>query len=107
MGRKGYNGRVERSHRTDDEEFSLPLLQSIRDERELVKLAARWVYYYNVQRPHMGEGMEGLSPWQKLTQLGVRVPEEFAVLPPIVLDGISTGWVLGPGNDLLTHYTFV
>jgi hypothetical protein len=34
------------------------------------------------------------------------VPVEFAVLPPIVLDRIATDWVLGPGNDLLTHYRF-
>lgn len=30
LGRKGYNGRVERSHRTDDEEFYLPLLLGMR-----------------------------------------------------------------------------
>jgi hypothetical protein len=46
--------------------------------------------------------MDGVSPWQKLRQL--EVPVEFAVLPPIVLDRIATDWVLGPGNDLLTHY---
>jgi nitroreductase len=34
----------------------------------------------------------------------VKVPKEFAVLPPMVLDRIATDWVLGPGNDLLTHY---
>ncbi len=66
LGRKGYNGRVERGH--------------------------------------TGKGMDGQSPWQKLRELGVRAPKEFALLPPIVLDRISTDWVLGPGNDLLTHY---
>ncbi len=38
-------------------------------------------------------------------ELGVRAP--IALLPPIVLDRISTDWVLGPGNNLLTHYTFL
>ncbi len=104
VGRKGYNGRVERSHRTDDEEFYLPLLLKMRDERELVKRAAQWVYYSNVEREHSGEGMGGVSPWRKLVQLGVKVPKEFALFPPIVLDRISTDWVLSPGNDLLTHY---
>ncbi len=104
LGRKGYNGRVERSHRTDDEEFSLPLLMGIKDEGELVQRAAQWLYYYNVERGHTGVGMEGLSPWQKLRGLGVKVPKEFAVLPPMVLDRISTDWVLDLGNDLLTHY---
>jgi len=44
------------------------------------------------------------SPWRKLRELRVRVPKEFALLPPILLDSISTDWVLGPGNHLLTHY---
>jgi transposase len=105
LGRKGYNGRVERSHRTDDEEFYLPLLERIRDERTLLKRAAHWVYYYNVERAHTGVGMGGVSPWRQLRELGVNVPKEFALLPPIVLDRISTDWVLGPGNNLLTHYT--
>ncbi|MCI2430521.1 hypothetical protein LM604_07740, partial [Candidatus Acetothermia bacterium] len=39
-----------------------------------------------------------------LRELGVKVPKEFAVLPPMVLDRLSTDWVLGPGNHLLTHY---
>ncbi|MCI2431568.1 hypothetical protein LM602_03290, partial [Candidatus Acetothermia bacterium] len=46
----------------------------------------------------------GGSPWRKLRELGVKVPKEFAVLPPMVLDRLSTDWVLGPGNHLLTHY---
>lgn len=70
----------------------LPLLLTIQDEQQLVKRAAQWVYYYNVERP--GAGMDGKSPLEKLWELGVRVPKEFAVLPPIVLDRISTDWVL-------------
>jgi len=31
-GRKGYQGRMERSHRTDDEEFYIPLLSFINSE---------------------------------------------------------------------------
>ncbi len=85
--------------------IALPLLLTLKDEQELVKRAAQWVYYYNVERPHSGVGMDGQSPWRKLRQLGVQVPAEFAVLPPIVLDSISTDWVLGPGNHLLPHYT--
>ena len=77
----------------------------MRDERELVKRAAQWVYYYNVEREHSGQEMGGVSPWRRLRELGVNVPVEFALLPPIVLDRISTDWVLGPGNDLLTHYS--
>lgn len=90
--------------RADDEEFSLPLLMSIRDERELVRRAAQWVYYYNVERPHSGVGMDGVSPWRKLRELGLQAPVEFALLPPVVCDRIAAHWLLGPGNDLLTYY---
>jgi hypothetical protein len=40
-GRKGYNGRVERSHRTDDEEFYAPYLLLARQEAEFLALSAR------------------------------------------------------------------
>lgn len=32
----------------------LPLLQSIQDERELVRRVTQWVYCYNVEREHSG-----------------------------------------------------
>ncbi len=53
---------------------------------------------------HSGQGMGGVSPWRKLRELEVKVPVEFALLPLILLDHISTDWVLGLGNNLLTHY---
>ena len=40
-GRKGYQGRVERSHRTDDEKFYIPLLSSINSERKLLRMQQR------------------------------------------------------------------
>jgi len=40
-GRHGYQGRVERSHRTDDEEFYIPFLLSIKNENELLRYARK------------------------------------------------------------------
>lgn len=104
LGRKGYNGRVERSHRTDDEEFYIPFLARICNEKELLQRVGGWVYFYNLVRPHYGEGMEGKPPFQKLCELGYELPEEFALFPPIMLDIIGVDWVLEGGNDLLAHY---
>ena len=105
VGRKEYNGRVERSHRTDDEEFYLPLLGKIRTEGGLLQKAAGWVYYYNLVRPHFGAGMDGKTPFAKLRDLGIDVPEEFALFPPLILDRISADWMLEEGgNHLLAHY---
>jgi len=103
-GRKGYQGRVERSHKTDDEEFYIPLLSSINSERKLLQYAAKWIYWYNVKRSHFGKGMDGRSPFEKLKDLGYNLPEEFALLPPIILDDVSTFWAVRGGNNLLTPY---
>ena len=37
--RYDYQGRVERSHRTDDEEFYIPMLSSINDKKEFLYYA--------------------------------------------------------------------
>lgn len=104
LGRKEHNGRVERSHRTDDEEFYLPFLGKVQTEEGLLNKAAGWMYYYNLERPHYGEGMDGRPPFQVLRQLGYDLPQQFALFPPLVLDRISADWALRGGNDLLAHY---
>jgi len=47
----------------------------------------------------------GRSPFEKLKDLGYNLPEEFALLPPIILDDVSTFWTVRGGNNLLTPYT--
>jgi hypothetical protein len=107
-GRKGYNGRVERSHRTDDEEFYGPYLLLARNVEEFLALSTRWVYVYNVLRPHMGVGMGGKPPLTVLKDLGYNGNEAIALFPPIILDWISADLILScdkeVGNNLLAHY---
>ena len=108
LGRKGYNGRVERSHRTDDEEFYRPYLLQARDTEEFLRWGARWVYVYNVLRPHSGVGMHQQPPLTVLKRLGYTGRDEIALFPPILLDPISTDVLLSRdpqgGNNLLAHY---
>jgi len=109
LGRKGYNGRVEQSHRTDDKEFYRPYLPKAKDTYDLLGLALHWVYFYNVTRPHFGKGMDRKPPLEVLGNLGYNGPATVATLPPIILDEISTDLVLAcdpeTGNDLLARYT--
>jgi transposase len=107
-GRKGYNGRVERSHGIDDQEFYIPWLGSIHGEVELLERAQAWQYVYNVRRAHFGVGMEGKTPLEKLRSLGYNLPVRFAMFPVVNLDTISTDLItsLG-GTDVLAKYTFV
>ena len=111
LGRKGYNGRVERSHRTDDEEFYRPYLTQIQDVPHWVRMAAHWVYFYNVMRPHTGKGMDDRTPLDVLRQLGYHGGDSIAYMPPIILDDVSPDILLAfdpdphPGYHQLTQYT--
>jgi transposase InsO family protein len=62
------NGKVERSHRIDDEEF-YQLLDSggVSDDIHLFNKKLReWEDYYNYQRPH--GGLDGHTPYERLKQ---------------------------------------
>lgn len=61
------------------------------------------MYYYNLERPHYGEGMVGRPLFQALRELGYHLPQEFALFQLLVLDRISADWALKGGNDLSAH----
>lgn len=107
-GRKGYNGRVERSHRSDDEEFYRPYLLNLSDVSDFLTYAQRWTYFYNTLRPHFGDGMDGRSPLAMLQDLSYTGHQAIAAFPPVLLDDMSTDLLMAcdpeDGNDLLAHY---
>lgn len=63
-GAKELNGKVERSHRTDDEEFywKAPMIGF----SSLKQAFAQWIWEYNHDRPHSSLG--GLTPMEKLVE---------------------------------------
>jgi len=58
------NGKVERSHRTDQEEFYQ--LLSYKDDVDLNKKLEAWENYYNFDRPHMSKN--GATPYESLKE---------------------------------------
>ena len=66
------NGKVERSHRIDDQEFYQLLdkdgiRDDIRDDIHLFNDKLReWEDYYNFHRPH--EALDGYTPYERLKQ---------------------------------------
>jgi transposase InsO family protein len=56
------NGKVERSHRTDQEEFYQLLTYT--DDVDLNKKLATWEEFYNVHRPHGAHN--GKTPYEAL-----------------------------------------
>ena len=58
------NGGVERSHRTDKEEFYQ--LLTYRDDVDLEKKLAAWEDFYNYDRPHGAQS--GKTPYEALRE---------------------------------------
>lgn len=58
------NGRVERSHQTDDQEFYT--LRQYATRVALERAFGRWLWHYNHARIHTGAGMRGRTPLQAL-----------------------------------------
>ena len=58
------NGKVERSHRTDKDEFYQ--LLTYRDDVDLEKKLAEWERFYNYERPHGAHG--GRTPYEALRE---------------------------------------
>ena len=111
LGRKQYNGRVERSHRTDDDEFYRPYLLTIPDQARFLDMAALWQFFYNALRPHQGYDMDDRPPLGKLKDLGYNGSDSIATFPIVLLDDVSADLLLGcdpeVGNNLLAQYNTI
>lgn len=76
---------VERSHRTDDEEFYCPRGNYINSKMEFLLEGQFWIIYFN-NRSHSGIGMNGLSPKQKIEKLGIINADKICNFPCLILD---------------------
>ncbi len=77
---------IERSHRTDDEEFFVPRGRFINDKNSFLKEASEYTYYFNAQRPHSGIEMNGLTPLEKLKESGLYKADNFLNFPTMILE---------------------
>jgi hypothetical protein len=107
-GRKEDNGFVERSHRTDDEEFYVPRLKEAGGLSEFMGMAAKWLRYYNVRRRHFGVGMDGMTPLEKLKSLIPWISAGVVLFPVVLLekvyDSIPSYPTTKSGNHVQAHY---
>lgn len=117
-GKKYLQGIVERTHRTDDEEFYRPHLPKTSSREDFLIRAQRYQDTFNVLRQHWGIGMNGLTPLAKLKSCFVLTAEHKVAFPVLIMDELFDGIKelnfyatmkttthLG-GKDLLTHYLF-
>lgn len=66
------NGKVERSHKTDAEEFYRG--RSFRNREDLARKLKRWEKEYNQDRPHLA--LEGKTPAERVRELAQQSPSE-------------------------------
>ncbi len=94
-GRTTDNALVERSHRSDDEEFYAPLLTRYPNTEAFLLGCLRWEGRWNLRRPHFGRHMLGRRPFDRAHELMPQLRRHVALFPPLLLD------TLGPLPQLL------
>jgi len=98
------NAHVERSHRTDDDEFYIPRALHINSEHDLLDEAMGYIYYYNNVREHSSLGYQ--TPFEYLKDQLPEIDDNIRVLIPIMLDEAAVA--LGPwsGYNVLAQHRF-
>jgi hypothetical protein len=86
------NGKVERSHRTDDEEFYIPRIMRIKSEADLLNEAMGYIYYYDNVRSH--SALNYRTPFAHLKSQLPDIDDKIRLVIPIMLDDVSVK--LGP-----------
>jgi hypothetical protein len=77
---------IERSHRTDDEEFLIPRGEFIHTEPEFMTEAKSYGTYWNTTRSHSGIGMQGRTPLEVIQQSGLIGSHRLTQVPVLILD---------------------
>jgi hypothetical protein len=96
------NAHLERSHRTDDEEFYIPRVLKLKSEADLLDEALGYNYYYNNVREHSSLGYR--TPYQHLKQQLPEIDDHIRFVIPILLDKVAVA--LGPwsGYNVLAQH---
>ena len=78
------NAHLERSHRTDDEEFYIPRIFKIRCEDDLLDESMGYIYYYNNVREHSALNYQPPFQVLKLGLPGIHDSIRYTI--PVLLD---------------------
>ena len=96
------NSHLERSHRTDDEEFYMPRIQHIGDNTQFYQEAFNYLYYYNCVRAH--SGIQRQTPFSVLKRDMPHIDDTIKYVPPIFLDKLSVDLGTWSGYHVLASY---
>ena len=99
------NAHLERSHRTADEEFSIPRVLQIKSKKDLLSKARGYIYYYNNVREH--SSLDDQIPYQYLKMQLPEIDDNIRYVPPIILDDVLVKLGLWSGDNVLAHHLVV
>jgi len=106
------NSQLERSHRTDDDEFYCLRVNKIKSETELCDEALNYIYYYNNLREH--SSLNNQTPFERLKQELPQIDDRIRYVLPIMLDKVAVDlgpWsgynVLAQNPRYMSRYYFV
>ena len=85
-GAKWKQNLVERTHKTDDEDFYCPRGDKMNSKTEFLLEGQFWIIYYNNCRPNSGKGMNDMTPGEKLKSLGVYNADKICNFPCMILE---------------------
>ena len=96
------NPHIERSHRTDDDEFYIPRAFKIKSEKDLLDEALGYIYYYNNVREH--SSLDDKTPFEHLKEQAPEINDKIRYVQPIILDKVSVELGSWSGYNVLAHY---
>jgi len=96
------NAHLERSHRTDDDEFYIPRILKITNRQETFTKAFNYMYYYNAVRKHSGINRE--TPVQCLFRQEQHLDARIKYVPPLILGNFSVSLGDWSGYHLLAQH---
>ena len=100
------NAHLERSHKTDDDEFYIPRIHTITTYDQFYKEAFNYLYYYNCVRKHSSLGR--IPPYDYLKKTTtVTLDDTIKYVPPIFLDEVSAKLGTWSGYHVLAQYLFL
>jgi len=96
------NAHIERSHRTDDEEFYIPRVLQIKSEPELLNEAMGYIYYYDNLRAHSSLSYQ--TPFAYLKSQLPDLDDKIMFVIPIMLDKVSIELGTWSGYHVLAQH---
>jgi hypothetical protein len=96
------NAHLERSHRTDDEEFYIPRALKIKSDEDLLDESLGYLYYYNNVREH--SSLEDKTPFEYLKEQMPEIDDRIRYIQPFLLDSVAVKPGPWSGYNVLAHY---